>query len=237
MATGKVIEDKMQKLLRPLPSQQAHVTTQSIRQFVMYSMFTLGLGLLLCTAQYAKAEGGGKILKWKDENGTTHYGDNMPSQYTNRENSLINRQGITVKHNMPVKDNADELNKIEQAKSEQSKKDKALLGAFTNVNEIDLALERNIQLDKIALENLKQERATHQKNFDSKKSMATTFEQKKKAVPKDLKADIADEQAQISRLDKSIADKNTAINDTRKRFEEDKKRYTQLKSESGKQAQ
>ncbi len=224
----------MQKLLRPQPSQAKQVATVSTQQFVMYSICLLGI--LLCTAQNAKAESNSKILKWKDENGVTHYGDNMPSQYSNRENSLINRQGITVKHNMPYKDNADELHKIEQEKSEQAKKDKALLGAFTNVGEIDLALERNIQLDKIALENLKQDRATHQKSLDSKKSMAATFEQKKKAVPKDLKADIADEQAQISRLDKNITDKNTAISETRKRFEEDKKRYTQLKNESAKLA-
>jgi len=225
----------MQKLLRPQPSQAKQVATVSIQQLVMYSICVLGI--LLCAAQNAKAESNSKILKWKDENGVTHYGDNMPSQYSNRENSLISRQGITVKHNMPSKDNSDELNKIEQTKTEQAKKDKALLGAFTNVGEIDLALERNIQLDKIALENLKQERATHQKSLDGKKASAASFEQKKKAVPKDLKADIADEQAQISRLDKNIADKNAAINETRKRFEEDKKRYTLLKSDPVRQAQ
>nr|WP_294841470.1 DUF4124 domain-containing protein [uncultured Methylotenera sp.] len=225
----------MQKLLRSLPHQPAYVATRSAQQFAMYSICVLGI--LLCTAQYARAEGSGKILKWKDENGVTHYGDNMPSQYNNRENSLINRQGITVKHNMPNKSNADELSKLEQAKAEQAKKDKALLGAFTNVGEIDLALERNIQLDKIALDNLKQERATHQKSLDSKKASAASFEQKKKAVPKDLQAEIADEQAQISRIDQNIADKNATISETRKRFEEDKKRYTLLKSDPSRQAQ
>ncbi|ACT49151.1 conserved hypothetical protein [Methylotenera mobilis JLW8] len=233
----KVIANKMQKLLRQQPKTQqpSQAATLPIQKFVMYSVYALGL--LLCTAQYAKAEGSGKILKWKDENGVTHYGDNMPSQYNNRENSQINRQGITVKHNVPNKGNADELSKLEQAKTEQAKKDKALLGAFTNVGEIDLALERNIQLDKIALDNLKQERATHQKSLDSKKATAATLEQKKKTVPKDLKADIADEQTQISRLDKNIEDKNAAISETRKRFEEDKKRYTLLKSEPAGQAQ
>ena len=225
----------MQPLLKPLPPPTIDVVTRNASQFLIHSIVVLGI--VLCITEPAKAEGSGKIVKWKDEKGVTHYGDSMPSQYSNRESTVINQQGITVKRNMPNKSNTDELIKQEQAKAEQARKDKALLGAFTNADEIDLALERNIQLDKIALDNLKQERATHQKSLDGKKASAASFEQKKKAVPKDLQADIADEQAQISRIDQNIADKSATISETRKRFEEDKKRYTLLKSDPSKQAQ
>jgi hypothetical protein len=226
----------MERLFEPL---QKPILSDSatINQVATNMLWTLGLCLMLCSIQYAQAEGSGRILKWKDEKGVTHYGDSIPTQYINRENSLINRQGITVKHNKPAltQDNTDELAKIEYAKSEQAKKDKALLGAFTNVNEIDLALERNIQLDKIALENLQQEKANHQKNLVVKEAMAASFEKRKKMTPKELKADIANEQEQIASLDEKIAARNTAISATRKRFDEDKQRYLLLKSQHGKQ--
>lgn len=201
-------------------------------------LWALGLCLLLCSMQFAQAEGAGRIVKWKDDKGVTHYGDTIPMQYINRENSLINRQGVTVKHNMPAQaqNNADELAKIEYTKSEQAKKDKALLGAFTNANEIDLALERNIQLDKIALENLQQEKANHQKSLDAKQVMAASFEKRKKVIPKELKADIANEQSQVDSLNKEISARNDAIGVTRKRFDEDKKRYLLLKHQPSKEA-
>jgi len=227
----------MERLFEPLqkPTQLASAT---IHQATITTLWALGLCLMLCSMQSAQAEGAGRIVKWKDEKGVTHYGDTIPTQYINRENSLINRQGVTVKHNKPAptQDNADELAKIEYSKSEQAKKDKALLGAFTNVNEIDLALERNIQLDKIALENLQQEKATHQKNLEAKQVMAASFEKRKKVTPKELTADIANAQTQIDSLNKEISARNNAIGATRKRFDEDKKRYLLLKSQPSKEA-
>lgn len=227
----------MERLFKPL-QQPISLASATISQVATNTLWSLALCLTLCSIQYAQAESTGRIVKWKDEKGVTHYGDSIPTQYINRENSLINRQGITVKHNKPAptQDNTDALAKIEQAKSEQSKKDKALLGAFTNANEIDLALERNIQLDKIALENLQQEKANHQKSIDTKKAMVASFQKRKKEIPSELKADIADEQAQIESLDEKIAARNTAIGATRKRFEEDKKRYLLLKSQPSKEA-
>jgi hypothetical protein len=226
----------MERLFEPL-KKPISLASATINQVATNMLWMLGLCLIWCSIQYAQAEASGRILKWKDENGVTHYGDSIPTQYINRESSQINRQGITVKHNKPVptQDNTDELAKIEYAKSEQAKKDKALLGAFTNANEIDLALERNIQLDKIALENLQQEKAIHQKNLVAKQAIAADFEKRKKLIPKELKVDIASEQAQIHHIEEKITARNTTISETRKRFDEDKKRYLLLKHQPSKE--
>ncbi|WP_036301157.1 DUF4124 domain-containing protein [Methylotenera sp. L2L1] len=228
----------MERLFEPHTQKPILLASATIHQAAVSMLSALGLCLMLCSIQYVQAEGTGRIVKWKDEKGVTHYGDSIPMQYINRENSLINRQGVTVKHNKsaPTQDNTDELAKMEYAKSEQAKKDKALLGAFTNANEIDLALERNIQLDKIALENLQQEKANHQKNLDAKQVMAASFEKRKMVTPKELKADIVNEQAQLDSLNKEISARNNAIGATRKRFDEDKKRYLLLKSQPSKEA-
>ena len=181
---------------------------------------------MLMLAQHAHAEGS-KIVKWKDDKGVTHYGDKIPTQYSNTENSIINKQGITVKRNKPVtfQDEA-----ISQAKIEQDKKDKALLSAFTNDTEIDLARDRNLQLDQVTVDGLQLQKANSQKRLIENQKYASNFTTKKKPIPADLAVDIKNNQQEVAKIDQQIADRKASMEATRKRFETDKKRYIALKN-------
>jgi len=189
--------------------------------------WALSLCTLLLLSCYAHAENASRIVKWKDEKGVTHYGDKIPPQYVNRENSVINKQGVTVKHNKAV--NHQDL-ALDIAKQEQEKKDRALLGAFTNADEIDLARDRNIQLDMIALENLNQEKINSQKRYADNKKLADGYTKKKKPIPADLSTDIAANREEVTKIDQRINERKQVIESTRKRFDEDKKRYLELKN-------
>lgn len=203
------------------------VATQKFTMPSLQIKWTLSLCALLCLVQLAHAENTSRIVKWKDEKGVTHYGDKIPPQYADRENSLINRQGVTVKHNKPAnyQEQAQDL-----ARLEQDKKDKALLGAFTNADEIDLARDRNIQLDLIALENLNQDKSLSQKQFAENKKLADGFIKRKKPIPADLNADLTENRAEVIKIDQRIIERKQVIENTRKRFDEDKKRYLELKN-------
>src|SRR4051812_23656432 len=37
-----------------------------------------------------------QTYKWVDENGVTHYGDSVPAEYSQREQRLLNSQGLEV---------------------------------------------------------------------------------------------------------------------------------------------
>lgn len=184
---------------------------------------------MLWAAQTVHAETTGRIVKWKDEKGATHYGDKIPPQYANRESSVINRQGITVKQNKPI---SYEQQAADQTKLEQIKKDKALLGAFTSADEIDLARDRNIQPDLIALEMLNQEKNNHLKQLTKNKNLADSYTKRKKSIPQDLSAEIATGNAEIVKVDQRINERNQQIENTRKRFDADKKRYLALKNQT-----
>lgn len=177
-------------------------------------------------AHQAIAEEPKRILKWKDDKGVTQYGDKIPAQYSNRENSVINQQGITVKRNKPYvyQDPAADLARIEQ-----DKKDRALLRAFTHESEIDLARDRHLQLDQVTLESLQMQKANSQKRLDSAQKYANGFLMHKKPVPVDIAADIKSTQLEIAKLDQQIADRKAVMETTRGRFDEDKKRYVELK--------
>jgi hypothetical protein len=193
----------------------------------LLSFYSLILLILMAFAQNAYAEEAKRIVKWKDDKGVTHYGDSIPAQYSNRENSLINQQGITVKRNKPISYQDESLS---LAKIEQDKKDKALLSAFTNENEIDLARDRNLQLDQVTLDGLQLQKANSQKRLADNQKYANDFVKKKKTVPTDLAGDIKTNQAEITKLDQQIEERKTTMDATRKRFDDDKKRFILLRN-------
>jgi hypothetical protein len=183
-----------------------------------------------CITQHAHAEGTGRIVKWKDEKGITHYGDSIPPQYADRDNALMNKQGITIQHNKP---NAPHQNKDEElAKLEQEKKDRALLGTFTNADEIDLTRDRNLEPELLALKNLQQDRAIAQKKVDKSKAAADAFSKSKKPVPPSVSAEHKANKDGLAKIDQHISERQQAADNIRQRFGDDKKRYLILRGQS-----
>jgi len=170
-----------------------------------------------------------KINKWVDDKGVTHYGDTLPPQYNNN-NTVINSRGIVIKRNDP-KSFKPELSPEE---IEQARRDRALLASFTNVQEIDLALARHLQMDEITIQGLQQRRVTAVKQLESNQKFAAGFENHKKSVPADVSKDIQDNQAEIGRIDAQIQQQKDNVVATRKKFEADKQRFTELKANAGK---
>lgn len=195
-------------------------------KLLLQSLGLISLLIVLAEIQHAHAEGTG-IVKWKDDKGVTHYGDKIPVQYSNTENSIINKQGITVKRNKPVTFHDEALT---QAKIEQDKKDKALLSAFTNETEIDLARDRNLQLDQVTVDGLQLQRMNSLKRLTDNQKYANAFTAKKKPIPIDLATDVKNNQQELAKIDQQIADRKAVMEVTRKRFEEDKKRYIALRN-------
>lgn len=183
----------------------------------------------LCITQHAHAEGGNRIVKWKDEKGVTHYGDSIPPQYANRDNSLMNKQGITVQQNKP---NAPQDKEAELAKLEQDKKDRALLGTFTNADEIDLTRDRNLEPELLALKNLQQDREIAQKKVDKSNTAVSNFGRSKKPVPASVSAELKTNKDGLAKIDQRISERQQTIDSISKRFEEDKKRYLTLRGQN-----
>ncbi len=193
----------------------------------------LAITALLCSAllitTHAQAEGNNRIVKWKDEKGVTHYGDSIPPQYANRENFLMNKQGITVQQNKP---NAPQDKDAELAKIERDKKDRALLGTFTNADEIDLTRDRNLEPELLVLKNLQQDRAVAQAKVDKTNAKAAPFEKTKKPVPANISSELKANKDALAKIDLRINERQKSIDSIRNRFAEDKKRYLTLRGMS-----
>jgi hypothetical protein len=212
-------------------SQLLRLTLKKTNRIIwMRSVLVTLLLSALCAMQPAHAEGSGRIVKWKDEKGVTHYGDSIPPQYSDRDNSLMNKQGITIQHNKP---NAPLQNKEEElVQIEQAKKDRALLGTFTNADEIDLTRDRNLEPELLALKNLQQDRAVAQKKVDKSKAAADAFSKSKKPVPPSISAEHKVNTDGLAKIDQRISERQRTVDNIRQRFEDDKKRYLILTGQS-----
>lgn len=196
----------------------------------MFSTLICLLPLLVATVNtYAE---GGKIIKWVDEKGVTHYGDSMPAKDAGRDSSLINSRGIEVKRNQPLKSQANNpaAENLDKEAMEQQRRDRTLRAAYTTENEIDLARDRNLQMDEAAVQGLQQRLLTAQGHLEANKKIADGFNKRKKPVPPDLAQDIKTNQTEIANVEAQITQRRAAMDATRQRFDNDKRRFIELKS-------
>lgn len=194
----------------------------------------MSMTLMFCAGSFVVCESGhtestGRIVKWKDEKGVTHYGDKIPPQYSNRENSLMNKQGITVQQNKIA---TPQDNTLEQAQVEQDKRDKALLGTFSNAEEIDLTRDRNLEPDLMVIKSMQQDRSISQKKHDKIKAQMLGYTKAKKPIPENLQTDLDASKAELAKIDQKISTRQQAIDAIKLRFDEDKKRYLYLREKN-----
>jgi hypothetical protein len=183
--------------------------------------------LMVSNISVSLAADGKKILKWVDDKGVTHYGDSIPSQYADRDNSEINSQGITIRKNH-IKPK--EQTVLEIANQDQTRRDRALLASYTTEQEIDLARDRNLEMDVIAIDGLKQRRETVGKKLADNQKLADGFNTRKKPIPQFLSDNLQDNQAELARIDLQMKSHQDNMDAVRQRFDNDKQRFINLKA-------
>ena len=184
--------------------------------------------LWLSTALIQTATAEDKIVKWKDEKGVIHYGDKLPAEAAGRDNSEINKTGTVIKKNSAFNAKTDGY-EVESATSAQSKKDSALLASYSSIEEIDLARDRNIKSDELALGNLNQRLVDVRAQLKINQDKANNFISRKKNVPPHIADNIILNQSQITKTQAEILSVESNIAMTKARFAGYKVRYAELK--------
>jgi len=174
---------------------------------------------------------GGKIIKWVDKHGVTHYGDRLPTKDSGKKNKVLNNQGVTLKEIDPSKPKHIKTSENGAPKiSEQEKRDRALLASYNSAEDIDLARDRNLQLDELALEALMLRMGNAKKKLKSNQEKADGFEKNKKDIPDIIQEDISLNKQEISKTEALIAQRKEIMEDTRRRYDSAKQRFIQLRA-------
>jgi hypothetical protein len=80
----------------------------------------------------------GKLYKWVDENGVTHYGDAIPPEYSKETHDVLNDQGMKV-------DTVNAEPEVEAPGAQpDTSRDRALLATYGSVAEIEQVRDRRI---------------------------------------------------------------------------------------------
>lgn len=176
--------------------------------------------------QHVHADQSKKILKWTDEKGVVHYGDVLPTKAAGRSNAELNQSGIVVKKNQEYLSKNQEESLVN---AEQVRKDSALLASYSSVEEIDLALNRNLSSEKNFLAGLMQRLEDTQAMLSKNLALKEKLQSNQQAVASDLEDEIQVNQKRIAYLDAEIKIKKAAIVEITQRFNDYKVRYAELR--------
>jgi len=110
----------------------------------------LGVAGVATTADSPSTSGTSPVYRWVDEKGVVHYGDSVPSQYSQAERSVLNGQGVEVGHVAGGKNAAQqaEQSRADDIARQRAQHDQFLLSTYVSTKDIEqLRDERLGQLD------------------------------------------------------------------------------------------
>lgn len=179
-----------------------------------------------------------KVYKWVDDQGVTHYGEVIPTEYANKTRDTINKSGMLDKRpekqdaeTIKAKEEAEKKRKIErQAEIEQQRRDNAMLDTYSNVAEIDLARDRSLVLINARVESNKMLLKSSQGTLDDLKLEVDVRNKEGKKIPASLANDIAQTEARVARYQAELSKSEEEVTTVKTRFEKEKELYRRLKA-------
>ena len=180
---------------------------------------------------------GRQTYKWVDENGVTHYGDSVPSQYSQRELAVLNSQGVEVQKRlaeMSPKEAAEyQARQKEEARRKQH--DMFLITTYPSVKEIESV--RDSRLDQINGQITAAEAyiASLTTRVDGLKQRAMNFapyntKAGARRMPDDLAEEMVRAMSELRTQNSALAAKRTEYENVQEQFEADIRRYRELRS-------
>lgn len=210
----------------------------TIAQFaVLAALAVLAMpgGVPLVQHAFAQSQPASSIYTCKDASGKTLTSDRPIPECRGREGRVLSTQGTTVKKieapltaEQEAARAAEEVKKKELAikRAEQLRKDKALLGTYENLD--DLESKRQRALLEVEREMKSAERRVATLQSQEKELMQEQEFFKKKQMPPDLKRRLDENEGGLRAERSLMASKKAEIAQISLKFDEDKKRYQEL---------
>jgi uncharacterized protein DUF4124 len=177
-----------------------------------------------------------KVYKWVDDQGVTHYGDQIPPEYAAREHGLINNQGIEVEHT-PAQKTPEQLAAEDQKKldaDQRASRDHNLLSTYGSVQEIERLRDQRLSLitDQIKLKEQFLETLNAKMNkLKVTSALYKPYNSDPKAPPMtdQLAEDLVRVGSDIHTQEENLREKRTEQTNMNQEFESDIARFKELK--------
>ena len=201
-----------------------------------YATLSTLAALLLAAATPAPALAQAKIFCCDDDKGRKVCGDFLPKECVKRAYEERDNQGHVIARKDPpltaeqlAKREAEQARKAEEEKKrvEERRRNLALLSTYASEKDIDLARDRavsDVQKLVVQAEKLLDEAKKAQAKVDKEKEFY-----KNKALPPQVKSQIRDAELEVKKQQDAVAARKADIDSTRAKFEDERKKYRELK--------
>ena len=199
-------------------------------------LICIALPLLTLAAGPVEAQ---KVYRWVDKNGQVHYGDKIPPEYASQDRDILNKYGVKVGTEQAT-GTPEALRAREEAERaqalavEKARRDRMLLQAYQNTEEIELVRARRLdQIDaqltiqEQSLANLKQRRAEQMRQAER----YAPYSAKPDAppLPEGLAADLEQSDSDIRVQEANLQKKREEREAVNQKFDEDLERFQELR--------
>ncbi len=176
--------------------------------------------------------------RWVDTQGKVHYGDVMPPQQSGLGHQELDKQGRVVRE-MPRtlltpeerRRRAEETSAREEhvrRVEEQQRRDRALLSTYTDESEIDLARDRALELEKLAMSGLQARMDNSASKLSFANGQLARYRAARVAEPANILQMRDEAQAELAQAGEAMRQREKTMNDLKQRFDADKTRFQEL---------
>jgi hypothetical protein len=183
------------------------------------------------------SSGSTTTYKWVDENGVTHYGDTVPAQYSQREQQVLNSEGLVVDKRiaeMSPKEAAAHAAKL-KAESQRKQHDLFLVTTYPSVKEIENV--RDARLDQINAQVQAAEAyiGTLTTRIDGLKQRSLMFAPYNsrpgaRRMPDDLAEEMVRAMSELRTQNFALTAKRNELSNVKNSFDADIKRFRELRT-------
>lgn len=205
-----------------------------------YALCVAAAAATLLASGVPLAQAQGKIVCWKDAAGkVVGCGDKVPLEYQGSGTRELDKQGNVRKtgesaaeaEKRKAQEREQALARDEENRRQvaQKRQDDALLNTFTNVKEIELKRDRELQaLNNFLVQQNAALKGANERLIEARKRVEA-LEKDKKPVPPVAKEDLARAEREKTRLDAEIAANEKSKADTTAKYAEYRTRFMELK--------
>lgn len=187
----------------------------------------------------SNASAGKTTYKWVDENGVTHYGDHIPAQYSQRESTVLNSQGVEVQKRLaemsPEEAAAYRAKQKEEARKKQH--DMFLMSTYPSVAEIENVRDARLRQIRDQITAGEGYVATITSRVDGLKKRAQNYapyndKPGARRMPDDLAEEMVRAMSELRTQDSQLTAKRAELKTVADQFDADIRRFKELRSSS-----
>src|ERR1700733_1342466 len=204
---------------------------------VLVRLVALGLAWFGAGLAYGQTPQKPPVYRWVDDKGVVHYGDRIPVQDSQKESSVLNREGVELNRHGAQKSAAEQAEQIrrdeEQAKLQQH--DSFLLTTYASSKDIEELRDARLAELNGQHASVEQYIATLKTRLASYQSRAMNFKPysdspRARKMPDDLAEDLVHTMSELRTQRNAMEAKDKEVLAVRAEFDNDIQRYKALRA-------